>query len=223
MWISLFRMVRGSKELGLVLLLALMAFVAAQPTPVVEAAQSTRTPTLTRTPRPTVTPRPTATPAGQRYTTTAQARVRECSSTECDIVTTLAAGVVVTVTASEDGERVSGSRVWRAVTLADGRTGFIHSSLLRQGVVTVTRAAATASSSSNNSGGGGGGSGSNTSQPPSATSVPPAQPQWTCSGDIYNCSSFTNRTDLMSYFNACPGDPSKLDGNNDGVPCESLR
>lgn len=27
---------------------------------------------------------------------------------------------------------------------------------------------------------------------------------------------------VMSYCLACPGDPSRLDGDKDGVPCESL-
>jgi len=47
-------------------------------------------------------------------------------------------------------------------------------------------------------------------------------PQWDCSGDKYNCSAFDNRITLMSYFNACPGDPSRLDGNNNGIPCEDM-
>lgn len=197
------------------------------PTPTVTPSltntpRPTNTPSLTPTPRPTRTPSltPTARTTGESYTTVAQARLRGCSSTSCEIVVTLSGGTVVTVTGQEDGESVSGSRVWRAVRLTDGRTGFIHSSLLQRGVVSI--APVVAPPSSNNSGGGGGG-GSNTSQPPPSTSVPPAQPQWVCGGDQYNCSDFRNRTELMSYFNTCPGDPSKLDGNNDGVPCESLR
>jgi hypothetical protein len=55
-----------------------------------------------------------------------------------------------------------------------------------------------------------------------ATEAPAAQ-TWNCSGDVYNCGDFPNRSELMSYFNTCPGDPSDLDGNADGIPCESLR
>jgi len=27
---------------------------------------------------------------------------------------------------------------------------------------------------------------------------------------------------VMAVFNACPGDPSRLDADHDGTPCESL-
>lgn len=49
-----------------------------------------------------------------------------------------------------------------------------------------------------------------------------SQTQWNCSGDRYNCSSFSTCSEMRSYWNSCPGDPSNLDGNdNDGRPCES--
>jgi len=41
-------------------------------------------------------------------------------------------------------------------------------------------------------------------------------------GDAYNCSSFATYAQAKAYFNAVPGDPSKLDSDNDGIPCESL-
>ena len=53
-------------------------------------------------------------------------------------------------------------------------------------------------------------------------SQPPAQQQWTCSGNQYNRSDFSTCSQVMSYFNACPGDPSRLDGDHDGRPCEKL-
>jgi micrococcal nuclease len=45
---------------------------------------------------------------------------------------------------------------------------------------------------------------------------------WTCVGNIYNCGDFSSCAEVMSYWNACPGDPSRLDGDHDGRPCESL-
>jgi len=45
---------------------------------------------------------------------------------------------------------------------------------------------------------------------------------WNCIGNIYNCSDFSSCAQVMSYWNACPGDPSRLDGDNDGIPCEVL-
>jgi len=54
--------------------------------------------------------------------------------------------------------------------------------------------------------------------------VPTSTPgtAWNCVGNIYNCSDFSSCAEVMSYWNACPGDPSRLDGDNDGIPCESL-
>jgi hypothetical protein len=60
--------------------------------------------------------------------------------------------------------------------------------------------------------------------PPTRALVPTQGPVsgWNCSGNIYDCGDFSSCADVMSYFNACPGDPSKLDGDNDGVPCENV-
>lgn len=52
--------------------------------------------------------------------------------------------------------------------------------------------------------------------------APPSEPTWNCIGNLYNCDDFSSCDEVMSYWNACPGDPSRLDGDHDGVPCESL-
>jgi len=57
---------------------------------------------------------------------------------------------------------------------------------------------------------------------PTPTNTPTPRTGWNCSGDLYNCSYFTSCDEVMSYFLACPGDPSRLDGDHDGIPCESL-
>ena len=44
--------------------------------------------------------------------------------------------------------------------------------------------------------------------------------EWSCNGNIYYCDDFANRNDLMSYWNACPGDPIHLDHDDDMIPCE---
>jgi micrococcal nuclease len=43
-----------------------------------------------------------------------------------------------------------------------------------------------------------------------------------CVGNIYNCDDFSSCAEVMAYWNACPGDPSRLDGDHDGRPCEAL-
>src|SRR5690606_7996835 len=116
---------------------------------------------------------------------------------------------------------------WYEIVLDGGQTGFIHSSLARAGSNPVVFAqpqqpAQPTALPANALGGGG----STTVIVTEAfTSIPPTQPgsQWTCVGDQYNCSSFGSRSEMLSYWNACPGDPSRLDSDNDGIPCESLR
>ena len=55
-----------------------------------------------------------------------------------------------------------------------------------------------------------------------AASAPTAATRGNCVGNIYNCRDFSSCAEVMSYWNACPGDPSRLDADHDGRPCESL-
>ena len=52
--------------------------------------------------------------------------------------------------------------------------------------------------------------------------APTPGPGWDCVGNIYDCGDFSSCDEVMSYWQACPGDPSRLDGDDDGRPCESL-
>jgi micrococcal nuclease len=45
---------------------------------------------------------------------------------------------------------------------------------------------------------------------------------WNCVGNLYNCGDFSSCEEVMSYWQACPGDPSRLDGDHDDKPCESI-
>jgi endonuclease YncB( thermonuclease family) len=57
------------------------------------------------------------------------------------------------------------------------------------------------------------------------TSPPPAA-VCSCSGNIYNCSDFSTHAAAQACFDYCKsqghGDVHRLDGDNDGVACESL-
>jgi len=55
-----------------------------------------------------------------------------------------------------------------------------------------------------------------------AVPTPTPGAAWNCVGNIYNCSDFSSCAEVMSYWHACPGDPSRLDGDHDGKPCETL-
>jgi len=43
-----------------------------------------------------------------------------------------------------------------------------------------------------------------------------------CVNSDCNCSDFQSRAQVDAVFRAYPGDPFKLDGDSDGVPCESI-
>jgi len=61
------------------------------------------------------------------------------------------------------------------------------------------------------------------------TPPPPTQPSPSfcdCSGDIYNCSHFSTHAEAQACYEYCKslgrGDIHRLDGDNDGIACESL-
>ena len=60
---------------------------------------------------------------------------------------------------------------------------------------------------------------------PTSTSTPPAA-VCDCSGNIYNCSDFDTQAQAQACYEYCisqgRGDIHGLDGDNDGVACESL-
>lgn len=58
---------------------------------------------------------------------------------------------------------------------------------------------------------------------PTRTPVPADRPIFTNGQDLWNCSHFDTWEDANFVFQANqPGDPNKLDQNNDGIPCEAL-
>jgi len=63
-------------------------------------------------------------------------------------------------------------------------------------------------------------------QPTASTAGPPTSTTpaaaTDCSRDQYNCGDFSTCAEVMAVFDACPGDPNRLDGDHDGTPCESL-
>jgi len=53
----------------------------------------------------------------------------------------------------------------------------------------------------------------------------PASNQYNCSSNIYNCADFSTQAEAQSVYEACGGtanDIHKLDGDNNGIACESL-
>lgn len=183
-------------------------------------------PTRTNTPRPTVqvqiTYAPTATPILETQTLFINSNginVRSCArinNSACPVVDVLQRGDDFEGIEIVTGDSFSGSTQWWH-GLLNSEDIYVHSSF-----VSTTRPAnnpapppVNNANSSNSSG--------NTNQSPATNSPPPAQgSQWTCGGNIYNCPDFANRcSELYDYFRTCPGDPSDLDGDDDGRPCET--
>ncbi len=133
------------------------------------------------------------------FYTGSTANARTCENTTCDVAFTLPVGITVSVIGWVEGETFRGDSTWGRI-IYEGQMLYIHRALL-------------------------------TTNPPPPTSVP-AQPQpvlmstpvqgqvWNCNGNLYNCSDFASYRDVMSYWNACPGDPSGLDRDRDGQPCD---
>ena len=62
-----------------------------------------------------------------------------------------------------------------------------------------------------------------TSPPSGEVSSPPTPLAYDPSGPDKNCADFSSQAQAQAFFEAAgPGDPHRLDGNNDGVACESL-
>ena len=63
-------------------------------------------------------------------------------------------------------------------------------------------------------------------KPPASTIKPKPKPVGqqlpACINSDCNCSDFESRAQVDAVFRAYPGDPFRLDGDSDGVPCESI-
>jgi hypothetical protein len=138
------------------------------------------------------------------YTDIDGAYVRACTEANCEILATLPAGEEVDFIETAEGASINDSTVWYRVLLSDGREGYIHSTV----VSTIRPTPAPTRRPQTNP------------QPTQAPAVAP-QTNWNCSRNRYNCNEFAGCSEIMSYWNSCPGDPSNLDGDSDGRPCET--
>ncbi|HEX2622189.1 MAG TPA: hypothetical protein VHL11_18655 [Phototrophicaceae bacterium] len=189
---------------------------------------STSTPNI-KNPEPTLVPTDTATekPAqaaraandAETYYASGNVKLRSCPqlTAACE-VTIVSGGTALEMIDSEQGDRFNGSDLWYVVNY-EGREFYVHSKLVS---TTMNIAPVPAVDNQNNA--------STlvtnvTSVAPPLVSTPTTPIQtWNCSGNIYNCEDFHDRNTLMSYWYACPGDPSGLDGNdNDQKPCEGIK
>lgn len=136
--------------------------------------------------------------------------LRSCPNRSCEILVVIPDNGAVESIGYANGENVNaGNNIWYQVVY-ESYVGFVYSSriALTQNVPTdVPRQILII-----------------TSTPPPVVNFTPVQPQviernWVCTGDLYNCGDLTGG-DLLSYWNACPGDPSGLDRDHDGHPCE---
>ncbi len=155
---------------------------------------ATPAPTHTIVPTWTPPPPPTSTPPTITwYVSGAEnANVRACGSADCEIVNTLAYGDPIQVLSMENG--------WHAIQMTNGTIAYIAAWLTSQ----------------------------TPSEAQTVVTVPPFQFQptappsynWNCNGNLYDCTDFSSCAEAKGYLRACPGDPSHIDGDGDGIPCE---
>jgi len=137
--------------------------------------------------------------------------IRSGPGTPYAIISSLRAGMSVPV----QGQNANGS--WYVVGISRQRQGWVAASVVRTsgdcgGLAVVAVTGATTRS----------GQQTTTNPQPAQPTQQPAASTWSCGGNLYNCGDFGSCGQVMSYWNACPGDPSDLDGNDDGRPCEKL-
>jgi hypothetical protein len=174
--------------------------------------------TITETPQPILSATTAASPAAQAidiqstgpttyYAPIGGINVRSCPQKTCEVVVKIDSGASIVSDGYVNGEAVNaGNTIWYHVVY-NAEDAYVYS-----GVVTAIRPSTTTTVTSN-------GSTTNNTTIVIQQSVPPAQ-VWDCNGNRYDCSSFTSRSAMDSYWAACPGDPSHLDGNGDGEYCE---
>jgi hypothetical protein len=120
---------------------------------VTPTASTTNTPAPLPTSRPSATAQPpTAAPAQTYYVTGEYARIRNCSTTDCEQVNLISNGQTVQVVGEVQGEFANGSSLW--YLLADGN--YVHSSTVSD-TAPVQAQSNNTSSSGTGSGGGSGG------------------------------------------------------------------
>lgn len=141
-------------------------------------------------------------------------RVRGCEfddDSRCPVFGLLRFGDPVEVTGTVTGGELNGTTTWYVVNHF-GQMLYVHSSFLLDAPPPTAPPPLEPQFAPPQSGSSAGGSSSSSGN----------QSQWDCSTD-YNCSYFgSSCAQVMSYWNACPGDPSNLDDDNDGKPCESI-
>ena len=135
--------------------------------------------------------------SSQTYYVSRSANVRSCPDTDCDIIGRLAMGQSINVDGVADGVIVSGSPEWYHMRY-QGKTAYVHSSLVSQTrPAQPTQPVSSIQSQPSNSGGSSGVS---------------------CGGAT-TCGQMTSCAQAYACLRESNG---RLDGNNNGIPCESI-
>jgi len=152
---------------------------------------------------------PTANAQGTYETTTA-ANARSCPKVSCSIVTRLARGTVINGLEIVEGDRFNGKTTWIKFE-HNGRTAYVHSTLTKTTSVAPTTGNNTTSSSS---------SGNNTTAGsiPTQETPPPAP----VSEAPLVCGTCSQMRDCAHAMACLAAGHTRLDRDNDGIPCESI-
>jgi hypothetical protein len=180
-----------------------------------------------RTPEPTNVPRPTEPETNTYYVIGSTANVRSCADTTCDRVIVLDYGKDIEVIGTLEGTSVAGSVSWYKVLLADGREGFIHSSLVSRNrpIAGTSNGSSGSSSTTSNSSSNIQPTAIPQAQAPQAPVVQPTQPPPPPAPSGYTCDcnkTCSSMTCQEAYYQLNTCGCQARDNDNDGVPCESV-
>lgn len=143
------------------------------------------------------------------YVKSRTARVRAEANTTSTVVVTLRSKTPIVILEVVDGTKVSGSTIWYRIDV-NGKTGYIHSSL-------VTSTAPTTPSTSSSSG--------QQSPNPQSTPAPLVEQPVAPPSSGVSCNGATTCSQMAScdQARAClAAGRTSLDRDHDGIPCESI-
>jgi SH3-like domain-containing protein len=185
-------------------------------------------PRPTRAPEPTATARPTSLPTNVPPSATptpshtlalgAAVNVRTGPSAAFNKVRTLDAAEPVTIEARQSFQEV----VWYQVRTSQGEVGWISSEVTALDAALVASLPVSTESFTLPT--------ASAQRAPRVPAAPPAaaapQVRYDPFGPDRDCGDFASYAQAYAFFVAAGGpsrDPHRLDGDNDGIPCESLR
>lgn len=153
---------------------------------------------------------------GSTYESTVNAKARSCPEVDCTVVTTLRRGTKITAIDIVDGDKFNGITDWIKFSY-NGRTAYVHASLMKLSSGSAAPAASsgnsTTSSGNSTTSSGNSTTSTNNAVPTQETVIPQAP---------LSCGTCSQMASCDQARACLAAGHSRLDRDNDGVPCESI-